>query len=243
MTAGRNVGDVVDRFRAVVEANVAGTVELLVRVEALVRRVVAEHPTSPPDGADVLDRLVDAGLSSYAEVSRHVLALLDGLVSVAERALLPGAAEGVQPVGAAGVDPAVAVRMDGRPGERVPCPFVVQNEYDRPVEVTFRAGPLSAPGRPKLPASAVTFEPTRMRIEARAADVATATIALPPQLVPGDTYVTRIEMVGLEGRRVGVALTVVEADRSAEVTTLVPTSARSTDRARPPQRRSGGAAR
>lgn len=91
-TAGRSVGDLVDEFRAVVEANVAGTVELLARVEAVVRRAVAERPTSPPDARQALGRLVDAGLSSYAEVTRHLLALLDGLVSVAERALLPPAA-------------------------------------------------------------------------------------------------------------------------------------------------------
>lgn len=89
VTAGPDIGDVVDRFRAVVDANVSGTVDLLSRVEALVRRAVAQRPPSAPPAADVLARLVDAGLSSCAEVSRHLLALLDGLVSVAERALLP----------------------------------------------------------------------------------------------------------------------------------------------------------
>jgi hypothetical protein len=92
MTARSDVGDLLDRFRSVVEENVGGTVALLARIEAVVRRVVAERPASPPDAAEVLARLVDAGLSSYAEVTRHVLALLDGLVSVAERALLPPAA-------------------------------------------------------------------------------------------------------------------------------------------------------
>lgn len=102
MTARLDVGDVLDRFRAVVEANVSGTVELLVRVEALVRRAVAQRPASAPTAAGVLARLVDAGLSSYAEVSRHLLALLDGLVSVAERALLPAAAEADPPAGPVG---------------------------------------------------------------------------------------------------------------------------------------------
>lgn len=93
VTARPDVGDLLDRFRAVVEANVSGTVELLSRVEALVRRAVAQRPASAPPAADVLARLVDAGLSSGAEVSRHLLALLHGLVSVAERAVLPAAVE------------------------------------------------------------------------------------------------------------------------------------------------------
>ena len=97
VTRQDGIGDLVDRFRAVVEANVAGTVDLLARVEALVRRAVAERPASPPAAADALARLVDAGLSSYAEVTRHVLALVDGLVSVAERAVLPPEAGNGEP--------------------------------------------------------------------------------------------------------------------------------------------------
>lgn len=125
MTARPDVGDLLDRFRAGVGANVSATVELLVRVEALVRRAVAERPASAPPAADVLARLVGAGLSSCAEVSRHLLAMLDGLVSVAERALLPAAVEGEDPAAdAAAADAAagsaVDPRVDGRPGERVP---------------------------------------------------------------------------------------------------------------------------
>ena len=113
LPAGGHVDHLLDRFRAVVEANVSGTVELLARVEAVARRAVAERPASAPGAADVLARLVDAGLSSVAEVSRHTLALLDGLVSVAERALLPAAAEGGPPAAEAAAGRAVGVGLDG----------------------------------------------------------------------------------------------------------------------------------
>lgn len=139
VTAGPDIGDVVDRFRAVVDANVSGTVDLLSRVEALVRRAVAQRPASAPPAADVLARLVDAGLSSCAEVSRHLLALLDGLVSVAERAMLPATGEGGNAAADAAAGSAVDLRGDGRPGERVP-PAPVAAEADP------RAGPVSGTG-------------------------------------------------------------------------------------------------
>ena len=144
--------------------------------------------------------------TSYAEVDGLVLALLDGLVSVAERALRPA------PETAA---PMVDVRLEGRPGDRVACPFVVENRYDRLVEVAFRASPLVAPGRPEVPAPPVSFEPARLHLGAGASGVATAVVEVVPELVPGATYSTTVEMVGYEGRRLGVALTVREAEPTA----------------------------
>ena len=228
--------DVVDELRSIVAANVAGSVELVARVNAVVRRALAEAPAAPaPDAADVLARLLDAGLSSYAEVNKHALALLDGLVSVAERALLR-----VPPApGATSVD----VRLDGRVGERVPCPFLVENQYDQPVDVTFRAGPFVALGRADVAESAVDFEPRRLRVPARDSAVATAVITVGDGFVPGVTYVTTVKVVGFEGREVGVALAVLDADEPPAVAQLVPRpKPTAATRARAPRRRAGGVA-
>ena len=236
MGGPRQPADVVDELRSIVAANVAGSVELVARLNAVVRRALADAPEAPPpEAADVLARLLDAGLSSYAEVNRHALALLDGLVSVAERALLPAPPEAV----ATPVD----VRLDGRVGERVPCPFVVENQYDQPVDVTFRAGPFVAPGRADVPASAVDFEPRRLRVPARAGAVATAVIAVGDGFVPGTTYVTTVKVVGFEGREVGVALAVLDAEEPPAVAQLVPRSKpTAATRARAPRRRASGVA-
>lgn len=236
MGGPRQPADVVDELRSIVAANVAGSVELVARLNAVVRRALADAPEAPPpDAADVLDRLLDAGLSSYAEVNKHALALLDGLVSVAERALLPAPPKAV----ATPVD----VRLDGRVGERVPCPFVVENQYDQPVDVTFRASPFVAPGRADVPESAVDFEPRRLRVPASNSAVATAVIAVGDEFVPGVTYVTTVKVVGFEGREVGVALAVLDAAEPPAVAQLVhrakPTAA---TRARAPRRRASGVA-
>lgn len=235
---GRQPADVVDELRSIVAANVAGSVELVARLNAVVRRALADAPEAPPpDAADVLARLLDAGLSSYAEVNKHALALLDGLVSVAERALLPAPA----PPQAVGTP--VDVRLDGRVGERVPCPFVVENQYDQPVDVTFRAGPFVAPGRAEVPASAVDFEPRRLRVPARDSAVATAVIAVGDGFLPGITYVTTVKVVGFEGREVGVALAVLDAEEPPAVAQLVPRSKpTAATRARAPRRRASGVA-
>lgn len=235
---------VVDELRSIVAANVAGSVELAARLNAVLRKVVTEAPSAPPpDAADLLSRWVDAGLASYAEVNRHTLALLDGLVSVAERALLP------VPAAAAAGGPAPApvhvdARIEGRAGDRVPCPFVVENQYDQPVDVSFRAAPLAAEGHPEVPATAVDFEPPRMRIPARGSAVATAVIGVGAGFVPGATYLTTVKVVGFEGREVGVALTVLDTDEPPVVAKLVPrTRPKPVTRTRAPRRRADGVAR
>jgi hypothetical protein len=73
--------EAVEIVRTVVAANVAATVELVERVDALVRRVAAEGPSPPSGPGDVLGRLVEAGTSACAEVGGHALAALQGLVA------------------------------------------------------------------------------------------------------------------------------------------------------------------
>lgn len=68
--------------------------------------------------------------TAFAEVDGLVLALLDGLVSLAERALRP-AAETAAPM--------VDVRLEGRPGDRVACPGAARRS--RPPAAGPEGGP------------------------------------------------------------------------------------------------------
>ena len=84
--------DVVDEVRTAVAANVENTLELIARIDAAVRRAVAGWPPAPrPDAADLVGRVVELGVVSGAELTRHALALLGGLASLAGRALVPAA--------------------------------------------------------------------------------------------------------------------------------------------------------
>jgi len=208
---------VVEELKSVVAASIAGNVELVARLNTVIREAAAAGPAAVPgDGGAVLSRLIELGLGSYAELNRHTLALLNGLVGVAERALLPNAA-GVSKaasstMGAAGPAPGrVDVRLDGRIGERVACPFLVENQYDQAVDVSFRSDALVAAGQPDLPPSLVTFEPPRLSILPRGSAVATAMVEVTPEFVAGTTYTSTVRLVGFEGRQMGLALTVAPA--------------------------------
>lgn len=84
--------EAVELVRAVVAANVAGAVELVERIDEVVRRVAAEGQVPAAGPGDLLTRLVRAALSAPSDVGAHGPALLDALLSVVERALRAGAA-------------------------------------------------------------------------------------------------------------------------------------------------------
>lgn len=223
--------ELAEQLRSLVATNVAGNVELVARLNGVLRDAAAAGPAAAPtDAGAVLARLVEAGLASYAVLSRHTLALLHGLVGVAERALVPGA--GPAPVAAPAGDHRVDAHVEGPPGERVPCPFLVENQYDQAVDVSFRADPLTAAGHPDQPASLVSFEPARLSILPGGSAVATALVDVTGDFAVGATYTTTVRLAGFEGRQVRIALTVAAPAAGA------------VHRARPPRlRRADGAAR
>ena len=217
MAEATSPAGVVEELKSVVAASIAGNVELVARLNTVIREAAVAGPSAvPSDGGAVLARLIGLGIGSYAELNKHTLALLNGLVGVAERALIPSASEpspaASSTMGSAG--PAggrVDVRLDGRIGERVACPFLVENQYDQAVDVSFRSDSLGAPGHPDLPASLVTFEPHRLSILPRGSAVATAMVDVTADFVAGATYTSTVRLVGFEGRQIGLALTVSPA--------------------------------
>ena len=220
--------ELVEQLKALVAANVAGTVELAARLNALVRTVAADPPAPPAGGPAVVGRLVEAGLASYAELSKHTLALLQGLVGVAERAMAPAAGDGPVTSGSPDSDGPADLRLEGRPGERVTSAFLVENQYDQAVDVSFRADPLSASGQPDLPAGHITFEPSRLSILPKGSAVATAVVEVTPEFAVGASYSSTVRLLGFEGRSLRLALSVA------------PPAA---GRTRPPKvRRAGGSA-
>lgn len=203
---------VVEELKSAVAASIAGNVELVARLNAVIKEAAAAGPAAAPtDGGEVLSRLIKLGLGSYAELNKHVLALLNGLVGVAERTLLPASAAAAAGASKAAGTGRVDLRLDGRIGERVASPFLVENQYDEAVDVSFRADPLCAPGHPDVPPSVVGFEPSRLSILPRGSAVATAMIDVTEGFAAGATYTTTLRLVGFESREIGLALTVAPA--------------------------------
>lgn len=209
MAAAPTPSELVEELKALVAAHVAGSVELAARLNALVRKVASDPPAPAGDGGAVVSRLADLGIASYAELSKHTLALLGGLVGVAERALAPDAGE---PSGASRPKDAPAdLQLSAAAGERATSSFLVENSYDQAVDVSFRADALVSAGHPDLPGTLVTFEPARLSILPRGSAVATAVVDVGSDFVLGATYTSTVRLLGFEGRALRLSLAVAPA--------------------------------
>lgn len=249
MAEATSPASVVEELKSVVAASIAGNVELVARLNTVIREAAAAGPAAGlSDGGAVLSRLIGLGLGTCAELNKHTLALLNGLVGVAERSLLPSASSSSAAAAAASPTMSAAgpaegridVRLDGRIGERVACPFLVENQYDQAVDVSFRSDSLSAAGHRDLPSSLISFEPPRLSILARGSAVATAMVDVTDDFVAGATYTSTVRLVGFEGRQLGLALTVAPA---AVAPAALPSAGRTADRpATAPARKAAGAA-
>ena len=129
----------VERLKELMAANVAGSTQLVSRFTALVReasRTVSETPAGErPDAEALLARWLDFNLASYSVVTTQSLALLNGLISAAEKTLVstPPSAPATPP------GSRVELKLSGRHGERATTGFVIENNFDRQLAVTFEA--------------------------------------------------------------------------------------------------------
>jgi len=198
----------VEELRALVARNIAGNVELAARLNTLVKQTVDISASQPsPEPSDLLRRWLDFNLASYAVMSAHSLAAMNEVIAAAERALA-GSMSALEPL-----PERVEVRLEVRSGARASCPFMVENQYDRPVDVSFQAGPLAGSGTGRtLPASLVSFEPTSLVVPARGRAVGTAELEVGPDFVVGETYRTTIRVIGFEAREIGLALTILPTE-------------------------------
>ena len=97
------------------------------------------------------------------------------------------------PPGLPGPAPA-PVRLDARPGQSVLVPFLVENRYDRDVEVSFTADPLVGGPERALPPEAISFDPPTATLAPGGRLVARATIHLGERCVVGETYSTALRV-------------------------------------------------
>ncbi|MGH3116969.1 MAG: hypothetical protein ACRDQ2_07610 [Gaiellales bacterium] len=204
------------QLKELVAANVAGNARLLTRFNDLVRDATKGLGTprgESPDATALLSRWLDFNLASYSVVTTHGLALLNGLLSAAENALVP------RPPAPAGTPPParrVELRLEGRPGDRVTSGFAVENHFDRPLEVAFESGDLIPGSGASLPGSLVTFEPDKLRIAPRGEAVVQAAVTITPDFIVGQTYAATIRLLGFQPKEVGFSLTILPPHEAAK---------------------------
>ena len=54
--------------------------------------------------------------------------------------------------------------LEGQRGQRLSAPFLLENRYDRALDVAFEVDPLLAPGAAPVPASAITLDPQVLQL-------------------------------------------------------------------------------
>jgi hypothetical protein len=198
----------VEQLKELVATNIAGNAQLLTRLTTFVQEAVKSAGSGsrePLNGATLLSRWLDFNLASYSLVSSHGLAILSGLLTAAEAALLP---KGASAAPHSGVAPRVELRLEGRPGDRVTSAFMVENHFDHPLEVSLASSALVPANGATLPASLVTFEPASLSIGPRAQAVVQIVVTITGDFVVGQTYFTVVRLVGLHAKEVGLSITV-----------------------------------
>jgi hypothetical protein len=251
----------VDELKSVLSANAAGNIELASRLNALVKEAALALQTSkegpPPDSSELLSRMLDFQLAAYAVVTEHSLAILKGLITSAEQTLLDAAEPAVavarpgpqprgpqrtsrtapRPTGVSG-----GMQLTGRRDETLTCPFLVENQYDRGLDVSFEADPLVPDNGPPLPARLISFEPATLVLPPRGQAVAQAHIRLTKDFTVGETYSTALHVLGFQCPPVQVAITVLAPKKAARQRTSPDSPAKTPQpeavrRARPPRTR------
>ena len=201
----------VERLKELVAANIAGRTQLEARLGAFIREasraVAGSQSGERTDAQALLSRWLNFNLESYSAINAQGLALLNELLSAAERTLLPGAAPatGTQAPAATRVE----LRLSGRHGERATTGFAIENHFNRPLSVTFESTDLVSKTGASLPASIVSFEPTPLLLEPQGQGVVQATVPITTDFEVGQTYAATIRLLGFENKEVGLSVTVL----------------------------------
>ena len=195
------------QLKALVAANTSANAQLLNRFAALLRSAVDARPatrTNLQDPQALVSRWLDFNVASYSVISTHSVALMNGLLAAAEKALSPPAA----PAGPPAAQP-LELRVEGRPGERVTAGFVVENQFDRPLAVSVECDELMPRAGSSVPASLVTFEPATMTIAPHGQGVVQVAITVTKAFEVGQTYSSTIRLLGFQDKEVSLSLTVL----------------------------------
>jgi hypothetical protein len=154
----------------------------------------------------LLIRFLDFNLASYKILSTCTLDMLNGLVSAAEHSLF-----GKDTATAEAASPKVCgeIQVEVRQGEHLKAPFVVENQYSAPLDISFEASELIASVVPSLPASHIAFEPATLTLDPQKKAVILALVDISKAFVVGQTYTSTIRVLGFQGKEVRLALTIL----------------------------------
>ncbi len=214
-----NAETFIDEIKGLLTRNMEANTQLASRVSGLLQQSAREGLPATPN--ELFARWLDFNLASATVISTHSTEVMRGLVDAAERSLLgralPSHEQGVPNAGTTPPTAATPIdlHVEGTPGETVRAPFLIANEYDRPLEVSFEASPLRDEAGREIAVGQVTFEPGALTL-ARGQRVVQAAIAIPDKAAVGATYRGEVRIKGYQARTIALALSVVARDSASE---------------------------
>jgi hypothetical protein len=221
-TSGKTAESFVEDLKTLIADNMAGNARLVTRVNDLLREATRQAsegrgPGATSDPSALITKWLEFNIASYAVVSSQSLQLLNGLVNAAERTLLGSEAAVVQsPPPAPSPTPAATgdatgpleLRVEGRVGDTVRAPFLVENAYERALDVSFEAEPLVPTSGVAVAAKHISFEPDHVTIPPKGQAVVQAAVDISAAFTPGETYRTTLRLIGFHAKTVRLAVTV-----------------------------------
>lgn len=220
--------ELIAELKDVLAKSFAGNVEVAARVRDLVRGLAADAPAAVRDPGvrrELVARWLAFNVESFRALTDSSLATMNAIVTAAETTLLrtqPAATVPGGSTGPAAVADAVDLVVQGRRGERLSAPFLLENHYDRSLDVTFAVEPFHAVGRPDVPAALLSFEPAQIAIPAKGQTIAHAVVDLGGAFDAGVTYGTVIRLVGYDARSMRLSVRVDEPPAAAATTPRPP---------------------
>jgi hypothetical protein len=214
--------ELVAELKAIVAKSVSGNLGLAVRVRDLVRGLAAGAPAAardPDKRRDLVARWLAFNVASLRALTDSSLDTMNAIVAAAEKTLLtqaqaeapvPEQSGAVAAIGDGGID----IVLEGRRGDRIRAPFLLENFYDRALDVTFDVEPFRAPDRPALPASLLAVDPTTLQLPAKGQAVVHAVVDLVDAFAPEVTYATVIRLAGYDARTMRLSVKVA-GDKTA----------------------------
>ncbi|MFL5605068.1 MAG: hypothetical protein ACJ8AD_01355 [Gemmatimonadaceae bacterium] len=203
----------VEHLKSIVATSVAENVQLATRVGALLVKTTATMAAAGPaqlmDPSASLARSLQLTLESAAIVNAHTAAMLNELVSLAERASAQPLATSAATPGPTASTAPTELQLESAPGERAVGRFAVDNQYDFPVQVTFGVSELAPAHGPSLTGTHVTLDPIQAVIGAKASVIVEVSIDVDEAFIAGETYSGTIRIVGFQAPDIVLRLSVL----------------------------------
>jgi hypothetical protein len=206
------------RLKELVSNHAEGNTQLLLRFGDFLKQASASvSSTGKGERASVeqlLSRWLDFNLEVYSIVSTQGLALLNEILNLAQSTLL------AQPAPGAGARPPttqrVELKLSGHPGERATTSFVIENQFNHRLPVTFESTALTPGNGPTLPASLLHFDPAILIIDPRGQGIARIAVPITDDFIVGQTYTAIIRPLGFDAKEIALSLVILPMERTTE---------------------------